>query len=159
MRYLAVPFLFLPFGPALAQTDCSPCPSTHCYSQTLGQGCFPVGTCNVNPPFCDAGSPPPPPPSGAISSVMVSIAVSGSPTFTLTMMPNPAGPLSCSAAPGTIVSTASTTGGDGKTAALSITGDTASFTLNGHNLVVGPSGIAAADCGRTDAVTVTATQP
>jgi hypothetical protein len=148
--------LFALLAPSLAHAQCSPCPATHCLSRVAGQGCEPVGSCNSSPPFCDAGGGGG---GGQTSSVMVNIDVSASPTFTLTMSPNPAGPLSCTAAPGTVVSTATTTGGDGNAATLAITGDTASFTLSGQHVIVGSSGIAAGDCGKSDTVTVTATQP
>jgi hypothetical protein len=42
---------------------------------------------------------------------------------------------------------------------LSMTGDTTDFVLSGSNVVVGPNGITLADCGMTETVTVTATQP
>jgi hypothetical protein len=161
------PFMFaaaLLFLPALAQADCGVCPSSKCQMNLeggFGVTCA-VGTCTNSPPLCDSINPPPPPPpppGGQTSSVIVSIAVASSPVFTLTMSPNPAGPISCSAAPGTVVSKATTTGGNGKAAVLSLSGDVLSFALSGQNLVVGNSGIAAADCGKTDLVTVTAVQP
>ena len=66
---------------------------------------------------------------------------------------------SCSAAPGTVVSAASVTGGDGNAVTWSMSGDTTDFALSGTNIVVASAGITSADCGKVNNVTVTATQP
>jgi len=64
----------------------------------------------------------------------------------------------CDAAPGTVVSALSVTGGDGNPITWSISGDTTDFALSGNNVVVGPNGVAAADCGKVNIVVVTAAQ-
>jgi hypothetical protein len=65
----------------------------------------------------------------------------------------------CAVPEGTVVSQLSTTGGDGNPVTFSLTGgDTTDFAISGSNVVVGPNGIATADCGQTEAVTVTASQ-
>ena len=69
----------------------------------------------------------------------------------------------CSVAAGTVVSAINVTGGDGNAITLSMTGDTTDFVLSATtppaNVVVGPSGVAMADCGKTFTNTVTTTQP
>ena len=73
---------------------------------------------------------------------------------------SPATPtIACSTSAGTVVSALSMTGGDGNAVTWSLAGDTTDFALNGSNLVVASGGITSADCGKTDTVTVTATQP
>jgi len=52
----------------------------------------------------------------------------------------------------------SVTGGDGNPITWSISGDTTDFALSGNNVVVGPNGVAAADCGKVNIVVVTAAQ-
>jgi hypothetical protein len=139
---------------ALAQ-NCDPCPATHCLSQTPGQGCGPIGTCKTNAPFCDAGSG-----GGATSSVMFNftIAQSVNNVFGVSVNPNPGGPYACNAAPGTVLATASWTGGDNKVPVFSISGTTDGLSISGANIIVGsnfPAGI----CGTSQSVTVTGTQP
>ena len=70
---------------------------------------------------------------------------------------NPAAPtVPCNAAAGTVVSALSVTGGDGNAITYSATGgDTTSFAVTGTNVVVGSSGIAAADCPATGTKNVT----
>ena len=65
----------------------------------------------------------------------------------------------CEVAAGTVVSALSTVGGDGNPVAFALAGDTSDFALSGSNVVVGPNGIAAANCNATQTVTVTAKQP
>ena len=81
---------------------------------------------------------------------------------------SPAAPsIACNAAAGTVVSTASTTGGDGQPVTWgALGGDTGDFAFNSsQQVVVGPSGIASAHCpvaptlSTTQNVNVTATQP
>jgi hypothetical protein len=68
--------------------------------------------------------------------------------------------IACNAPAGTVVAAITTTGGDGNTATFTATGgDTTDFAVSGSNVVVGPNGIAAADCGKTNNLTITATQP
>ena len=97
-------------------------------------------------------------------------SVTGSVTITiqqpLKLVFTPAAPtVSCNAPAGTVLSALSTTGGDGNAVAYTATGgDTADFTVNGTNVVVGPNGIAAANCPpagqtTTENLTITATQP
>jgi hypothetical protein len=81
------------------------------------------------------------------------------PPSPLTVTFSPASPtVLCAAAPGTTVSTIGTSGGDGNSITLSISGDTTDFDLSGTNIVVGPNGITTPDCGQVDIVTVTGTQ-
>jgi hypothetical protein len=92
-------------------------------------------------------------------------AASATATLSITVLPplsvafSPASPsIGCGAAPGTVVAAVATAGGDGNGVSLAISGDTGDFTLSGSNVVVGPNGVAPANCGKTNAVTVSATQ-
>jgi hypothetical protein len=98
-----------------------------------------------------------------------SISVKGTLSITVTAPlnitftpPNPS--VACQAAPGTLVTTMSATGGDNTTITWSLAGDTTDFAVSGANLVVGPNGIAASTCPVAPATTntvnetVTATQ-
>jgi len=68
--------------------------------------------------------------------------------------------IACNAAAGSVVSAMSVTGGDGNPATFSATGgDTSDFAVNGVDVVVGTNGIAAANCGKTMTLTITANQP
>ena len=68
--------------------------------------------------------------------------------------------MACNAAPGTFVSAVSVTGGDGNPMTYTASGgDTGDFAISGSNVVVGANGIAAAHCGQTMNVTVSASQP
>jgi hypothetical protein len=65
----------------------------------------------------------------------------------------------CEVPAGAVVSQLSATGGDGNPVTFSISGgDTTDFAINGANVVVGPNGIAKANCGASQSVTVTASQ-
>jgi len=68
----------------------------------------------------------------------------------------------CTATPGSEVAVVSSSGGDGNAIKLSLAGDVTDFALNATNppanVVVGPNGIAAANCGKTFVETITATQ-
>jgi hypothetical protein len=71
----------------------------------------------------------------------------------------------CEVAAGTVVSALSTVGGDGNPVTFSLApapgapgGAAADFVVAGSNVVVGPNGIAAADCNATEAYTVGASQ-
>jgi hypothetical protein len=97
-------------------------------------------------------------------------SVTGSVTITiqqlLKLVFTPAAPtVLCNAPAGTVVAALSTTGGDGNAVTYTATGgDTADFAVNGTNVVVGPNGIAAANCPpagqtTTENVTIQATQP
>ena len=84
--------------------------------------------------------------------------------FKITVIPaNPS--IACNAAPGTPVAALSMTGGDGNPVTYAAGGgDTSDFAVSGSNVVVGPNGIAAANCPAigqtsTQTLTVTATQP
>jgi hypothetical protein len=95
--------------------------------------------------------------NAASVSQTLSIVIQSSLVMTFT----PAAPtIPCNAAAGTVVASFVLSGGDGNTVPTSPTlaGDTTDFAISGTNIVVGPSGIAAANCGRTVSVTVTATQ-
>ncbi len=94
------------------------------------------------------------------------LAASTSNTVTITIQApleivfTPSSPtIACAAAAGTVVSAVSTTGGDGNAVTLTMSGDTTDFALSGSNVVVASSGITGSDCGKTESVTVTATQP
>jgi hypothetical protein len=65
----------------------------------------------------------------------------------------------CGVAPGSVVQTLGTLGGDGNAVTWSIAGDTTDFVLSGSSVVVGPNGVSTASCGQTKTVTATATQP
>jgi hypothetical protein len=161
-QVLAALFLLsFAFGavPAWAQ-GCSPCPATHCLSQTAGQGCGPIGTCNTNPPYCDAGGGGGGGGGGATSSVMFdfSVAQSVNSAFVVAVNPNPGGPYACNAAPGTVLASISWTGGDSKVPAFSISGATDGLSISGNSIIVG-SNFPASICGLSNSVTITATQP
>jgi len=92
-------------------------------------------------------------------------AASATATLLITVLPplsvsfSPASPsIGCGAAPGTVVAAVATAGGDGNAVSLAIAGDTGDFALSGSNVVVGPNGVAPANCGKTNSVTVSATQ-
>lgn len=80
------------------------------------------------------------------------------PAMALVINPSSA-TLACNAAAGTVVSALSVSGGDGGAVTYTLAGDTTDFAIAGSNVVVGPNGIAAADCGKTFSESVTATQP
>jgi hypothetical protein len=92
-------------------------------------------------------------------------------TLTVTVQPpplvltiNPASAnVACNAAPGATVATLSTSGGDGNPVSFASSepsGEAAGeFVISGASVVVGSAGIAAADCGKTWALSITASQP
>ena len=100
-----------------------------------------------------------------ISAAQAASSVTGTVTITLQaplkVVFAPTAPtVACTAAPGTVVATLSTTGGDGSPASFTATGgDTDDFAVSGSNVVVGPNGVAAASCGATENLSVAATQP
>jgi hypothetical protein len=159
MKHLLIAAMLLLPLPAFAQ-NCSPCPATHCLSQTVGQGCGPIGTCNTNPPYCDAGGGGGGGGGGATSSVMFdfTVAQSVNSAFSIAVNPNPGGPYACLAAQGTILATISWTGGDNKTPVFSISGATDGLSISGNSIIVG-SNFPANICGLSNSVTVTGTQP
>lgn len=77
---------------------------------------------------------------------------------------NPGNPtIVCALAKGTVVSTLTAVGGDGTAVTWTLGGDTADFSLTQTTattaeIVVGSNGIAAADCGQNENVTVGASQ-
>jgi hypothetical protein len=101
------------------------------------------------------------------TSVAVSQTTSATLSITIQFAPlviafSPASPTeACNTAAGTVVAAVSTTGGDGNAVTLSLTGgDTTDFALSGSNIVVGPNGIAAANCdNKVHILTVQAVQP
>lgn len=105
----------------------------------------------------------------ALIAILGSQAQAGSTTATLpvtiqaplVIVFTPATPsIPCNAAPGTVVSAASVSGGDGNAMTYTASGgDTSDFAISGSNVVVGANGIAAAHCGQTMNVTVSASQP
>jgi hypothetical protein len=93
----------------------------------------------------------------------IPITIQAPPKIVLTP-PNPT--VLCTAAPATVVSGLGLTGGDGNPATYTaIGGDTTDFGVSGTNLVVGPSGIAAANCpqpgqpNNVEIITIQANQP
>lgn len=95
--------------------------------------------------------------SAATISKSTTVTVQAAP---LAMVFAPAAPtIACGTAPGTVVLAISTTGGDTNPITYSLSGDTADFALSGTNVVVGPNGVAAANCGKGLVITITATQP
>ena len=84
--------------------------------------------------------------------------VNATPQLSLSLSPF----VPCSAAPGSKVAVVSSSGGDGNAITLSMAGDVPDFALNAAHppasLLVGPNGIAAANCGKTFVETITATQ-
>jgi hypothetical protein len=66
--------------------------------------------------------------------------------------------VACDAPPGTVVAQLLPQDGDSNQVSLSLDGDVSDFALQGATIVVGPNGIAAANCGQQPTVTVTATQ-
>ena len=90
-------------------------------------------------------------------SQTLSIVVQGS--FVLVVNPSSV-TLACAAAPGTVVASMTTSGGDGNAITFTLTGNnTTDFVISGKNVVVAPAGIAPANCGKTFADTLTASQP
>lgn len=90
-------------------------------------------------------------------SQTLSIVVQGN--FVLVVNPSSAS-LACAAAPGTIVASMTTSGGDGNAITFTLTGNnTTDFVISGKNVVVAPAGIVPANCGKTWADTLTASQP
>jgi uncharacterized protein (UPF0333 family) len=96
--------------------------------------------------------------AGSVSGTL-SITVSP-PALALILNPSNATE-TCTVAGGTLVSTASTTGGDGNAITFSMTGNTTDFLINSSTgvVTVAVAGVALADCGKTYANVVTATQP
>lgn len=77
----------------------------------------------------------------------------------LAIVVTPASPtVPCDAPPGTAVATISYTYGDGDAIDAPTISPTGDFALSGMNIVVGPNGIAATNCGTTENVTITADQ-
>jgi hypothetical protein len=77
----------------------------------------------------------------------------------LSISASPSAPtVGCNAAPGSTVSTITPNGGDGTAISWALSGDTGDFAMSGNSLVVGANGIAAANCGGTQNVTITASQ-
>jgi hypothetical protein len=66
----------------------------------------------------------------------------------------------CTWSPGMAVMTMSTTGGDGKAITYTFGGTpTGDFAISGANVVIGPNGIAPANCGVVENLAIIATQP
>lgn len=95
--------------------------------------------------------------STTVTTGTLTVVISPNP---LALVFNPSNPTeACAVAAGTVVSALSTTGGDGNAATFAITaGDSADFAISGSNVVVGPSGISAANCGTSQNITVSASQ-
>lgn len=97
------------------------------------------------------------------ASVSGSLSITVSPPAIGLVINPSAATVACSAVVGSVVSTASITGGDGNPATFSMTGNTTDFSINPSTGVVtvgsGSSAIATADCGKTFSNTISATQP
>ena len=66
--------------------------------------------------------------------------------------------VSCEAPPGTVVAQLIPQNGDASQLSLSLSGDTDDFALLGATVIVGPNGIAPANCGQQPTITITGTQ-
>ena len=88
------------------------------------------------------------------------LTISISPAPGLSQVLNPANPTAaCLLAAGTVISQLSTIGGDGNPVTYALTsGDTTDFAVNGSTVVVGPAGIALANCGKVETAVVTPSQ-
>ena len=61
---------------------------------------------------------------------------------------------------GTVVMSMSTTGGNGNAITYTLGGTpTGDFVISGSNLIIGPNGVAPANCGKVEIVTITVSQP
>lgn len=68
--------------------------------------------------------------------------------------------LDCSWSAGTVVMTLSAIGGDGQPITYSLGGTpSGDLAISGANLVVGPNGVATANCGKVEAIVINANQP
>jgi hypothetical protein len=97
--------------------------------------------------------------TASLAGGAVSVTVTGKITitgqlFNFTLTPNPA-TVACNAAPGSLVMTMVATGGDGNPVSFALAGDTGDFALSGNTIVVGPNGIAPANCPVAPALTTT----
>ena len=94
--------------------------------------------------------------AGSVSGTLT--VVLGPPALAMVINPSNVNEV-CAVPQGTVVSQLSTVGGDGNPVAFSITGgDSTDFAISGSNVIIGPNGITAANCGQTEAVTVSASQ-
>ena len=66
--------------------------------------------------------------------------------------------VACEAPPGTVVAQILPEDGDSNQVSLSLGGDVSDFVLQGATVIVGPNGIAPANCGLQQTIIVTATQ-
>ncbi len=83
------------------------------------------------------------------------------PALALVINPSNVGE-ACEVPAGTVVSQLSISGGDGNPVTFALTPvnkNATDFVISGSNVVVGANGIAAADCGETEAFAITASQP
>ena len=66
----------------------------------------------------------------------------------------------CTWAPGRVIMTLATTGGDGKPVTYTFGAPVPTdLAISGNKLVIGPTGIAPTNCGTVENVTINATQP
>jgi hypothetical protein len=112
-------------------------------------GVVPPGTYHINIVATEAGA------IGSPFTQAETIVGNGTSPLVLSFLPQ----IACNAPAGTLVMALQTSGGDGNPITYAIAGDTTDFALSGSNVVVGNNGIAPANCGKPNAVTVTATQP
>jgi hypothetical protein len=79
----------------------------------------------------------------------------------LAVVVTPAAPtVPCGSPPGTVVASISYQYGDGNAVGAPTIAESGSdFAISGANVVVGPNGIAVANCGMTENVTITVNQP
>lgn len=97
---------------------------------------------------------------GHAASVNAPLSVTVGPPLALVLTP-PSATEFCTVAGGTLVSTASTTGGDSNAVTFSMTGNTTDFVIDSSTgkVTVVTGGIASGSCGKTFTNTVTANQP
>lgn len=86
-------------------------------------------------------------------SVSGTISITMAPPASVLVISPSIASLACEVTAGTMISALSTTGGDGNRVTFWLAGDTTDFVLSGADVVVGPNGIAAANCNATQTVT------
>ena len=91
---------------------------------------------------------------GGTTNTTVTITIAS--PMKITVVPS-APSIACETPAGTAIAALSLVGGTGSPVAYSVSGS-ADFAVSGSNLVIGPNGIASADCGKQVNLTVTATQ-
>lgn len=97
---------------------------------------------------------------GAQVSTTLTVAVSPQ-GLTIVVNPSSVSNLPCNTAPGTKISQASASGGNGNPVTYSLTGGMTDCVINATSgaISVGSTGLAPANCNKTHTFTVTGTQP